>query len=66
MITMERMLLSSVHMGHFVKKWNPKMSPYIFVEKKGRHIIDILQTLLYMRKVCTFLKKETKKGKKRG
>ena len=64
MITMEKMLISSTHLGHPVKKWNPKMNPYIYGKRKGLHIIDILQTIIYMKKVCSFLKKETKKGKK--
>ena len=58
------MLLSGTHLGHPFKKWNPKMKPYIYGKRKGMHIIDILQTLIYMRKVCNFLKKNTKTGKK--
>ena len=64
MITIEKMLSSSIHLGHPIKKWNPKMSPYIYGERNGIHIIDLLQTLIYIKKVCSFLKKETKKGKK--
>ena len=33
-------LEAGVHFGHLRKKWNPKMLPYIFAEKKGIHIID--------------------------
>lgn len=64
MITIEKMLMSSIHLGHPIKKWNPKMSPYIYGERKGIHIIDLLQTILYLKKVGNFLKSETKKGKK--
>lgn len=64
MITVEKLLASSVHLGHSVKEKNPKMSPYIYGERKGIHIIDLLQTLIQTRKVCKFLSNSTKKGRK--
>ena len=64
MITIEKLLASSVHLGHPIKKWNPKMSSYIYGERNGVHIIDLLQTLIYIKKACALLKKESKKGKK--
>lgn len=39
----------------------PKMSPYIYGERNGIHIIDILQTLICIKKVCNFLKQSKKK-----
>lgn len=56
MITLEQMLLSSVHLGHKVKQWNPRMSSYIYAEMNGVHIIDLLQTLICLKRVCRFLK----------
>lgn len=56
MITLEQMLLSSVHLGHKVKQWNPKMSPYIFGERNGIHIIDLLQTFVCLQRTLKFLK----------
>jgi len=64
MITLEQMLISSVHLGHEVQKWNPKMSPYIYGERNGIHIIDLLQTLICIKKVGNYLENSTKKGKK--
>lgn len=64
MVTLEKMLMSSVHLGHQIKQWNPKMSPYIYGERKGIHIIDLLQTLICLQKTCNFLTKSTKLGKK--
>ncbi|EPS73482.1 hypothetical protein M569_01263, partial [Genlisea aurea] len=61
MITVEKLLASSVHLGHSIKEKNPKMSPYIYGERKGIHIIDLLQTLIQTRKVCKFLSYSTKK-----
>lgn len=64
MISLEKMLESSVHLGHPVRQWNPKMSPYIYGERNGIHIIDILQTLISLNKVCQFLTGARKKNKK--
>lgn len=63
MITLEQMLNSSVHLGHHVQKWNPKMAPYIYGERNGIHIIDLLQTLICLEKACRFLSKTSKGGK---
>nr|YP_007517044.2 ribosomal protein S2 [Euglena viridis]AEY70816.2 ribosomal protein S2 [Euglena viridis] len=63
MVTLEQMLISSVHLGHQVQQWNPKMSPYIYGERNGIHIIDLLQTLVCLKKVCNFLSKSSKMGK---
>ena len=35
------LLEAGVHFGHLKRKWNPKMAPYIFMEKNGIHIIDL-------------------------
>ena len=43
-VTYNQMLEAGVHFGHLRKKWNPKMAPYIFMEKKGIHIIDLNKT----------------------
>ena len=42
--TYKELLDAGVHFGHLKKKWNPKMSPYIFMERKGIHIIDLNRT----------------------
>lgn len=43
--TMRALLETGVHFGHRVRRWNPKMRPYIFTERNGVHIIDLQQTL---------------------
>lgn len=63
MIFLEKMLNSSVHLGHNVKQWNPKMNPYIFGERNGVHIIDLLQTFVCIEKTCNFLLSSRKKNK---
>ena len=55
MVNLEQMLNCGVHLGHRVKKWNPKMSPYIFGIRGDIHIIDLVQTLICLKKACNFL-----------
>ena len=43
--TMRQLLEAGVHFGHHTRRWNPKMRPYIFMERNGVHIIDLQQTL---------------------
>lgn len=64
MITLEHMLESSVHLGHSVKQYNPKMRPFIYGERNGIYIIDVLQTLICLNKVSLFLKNSKKSNKK--
>jgi small subunit ribosomal protein S2 len=44
-VTLKQLLETGVHFGHRTQKWNPKMSPYIFTQRNGIHIIDLQQTL---------------------
>jgi len=64
MLSLEQMLSSSVHLGHHIKQWNPKMSPYIYGERNGIHVIDLLQTLICLEKACKFLSTISKSNKK--
>jgi small subunit ribosomal protein S2 len=43
--TMRQLLEAGVHFGHHTRRWNPKMSPYIFGTRNGVHIIDLEQTM---------------------
>ncbi len=43
-VTLKQMLEVGVHFGHRTQKWNPKMKPYIFMQRNGIHIIDLQQT----------------------
>ncbi len=58
------MLDAGVHFGHLRKKWNPKMLPYIFAEKKGIHIIDLNKTTESLHEVSGLLKQIARSGKK--
>lgn len=63
MISLEQMLSSSVHLGHQVQHWNPKMGPYIYGERNGIHVIDLLQTLICLQKACNFLSRSARSKK---
>jgi small subunit ribosomal protein S2 len=60
----EELLEAGVHFGHLKRKWNPYMSPYIFTEKKGIHIIDLNKTIVQLDQACAALKQIAKSGKK--
>ena len=44
-VSMKALLEAGVHFGHQTRRWNPKMSPYIFTERNGIHIIDLQKTI---------------------
>jgi len=60
----KQLLDAGVHFGHMKRKWNPKMAPYIFMEKKGIHIIDLNRTSEHLENAATALKQMAKSGKK--
>lgn len=60
----QQLLDAGVHFGHLRKKWNPKMLPYIFAEKKGIHIIDLNKTIDGLQEAAAAMKQIAKSGKK--
>ena len=60
----QQLLEAGVHFGHLKKKWNPKMLPYIFAEKKGIHIIDLNNTVECLQETAAALKQIARSGKK--
>ncbi|MCR5489397.1 MAG: 30S ribosomal protein S2, partial [Saccharofermentans sp.] len=44
-ILMKQLLEAGVHFGHQTRRWNPKMSEYIFTERNSIHIIDLQKTV---------------------
>jgi small subunit ribosomal protein S2 len=60
----QQLLEAGVHFGHLRKKWNPKMLPYIYAEKKGIHIIDLNKTVECLQETASVLKSIAKSGKK--
>ncbi|XZO01680.1 MAG: 30S ribosomal protein S2 [Microcoleus sp.] len=63
-VSLAQMLESGVHFGHQTRRWNPKMSPYIFTERNGVHIIDLVQTAQLMEDAYEYMRVASEKGKK--
>jgi small subunit ribosomal protein S2 len=58
------LLDAGVHFGHLTRKWNPKMAPYIFMEKNGIHIIDLNKTQVALDEACQAIKNIVRSGRK--
>ncbi|MCB0395508.1 MAG: 30S ribosomal protein S2 [Flavobacteriales bacterium] len=63
-LTQKELLDAGAHFGHLKRKWNPKMAPYIFMEKNGIHIIDLNKTIAKTETARAALKQMAKSGKK--
>jgi small subunit ribosomal protein S2 len=63
-VDFKELLDAGVHFGHLKRKWNPKMAPYIFMEKNGIHIIDLHKTAAKLDQACAALEQIAKSGKK--
>ena len=64
MLDFNQMLDAGVHFGHLKRKWNPKMAPYIFMERNGIHIIDLNKTVAKIDEAAEALKELAKTGRK--
>ena len=62
-VSLEELLESGVHFGHQSRRWNPKMFPYIYTERNGIHIIDLVQTAQLLNEACEFIKNSASEGK---
>jgi len=63
-INHKELLDAGVHFGHLKRKWNPKMAPNIFMEKKGIHIIDLYKTGDAMENAAKAMANIAKSGRK--
>ncbi|MCU7822650.1 30S ribosomal protein S2 [Kitasatospora sp. DSM 101779] len=61
-VTMRELLESGVHFGHQTRRWNPKMKRFIFTERNGIYIIDLLQSLNYIDRAFEFVKETVAHG----
>lgn len=60
----KELLDAGVHFGHLKRKWNPKMSPYIFMERKGIHIIDLNRTTECLDRAANAARQIARSGRK--
>lgn len=63
-VSLAQLLESGVHFGHQTRRWNPKMSPYIFTARNGVHIIDLVQTAQLMDSAYNYVRTASEQGKK--
>ena len=64
MVTIKDMLDSGVHFGHQIQRWNPKMKPYVFGDRRGIHIIDLQKTLEMTQKALKAIEEMAAQGHK--
>jgi len=62
--TYQDLLDAGVHFGHLTRKWDPKMSQYIFMERNGIHIIDLNKTQAKLEEAAAAIKQIVKSGRK--
>lgn len=62
--TYQDLLDAGVHFGHLTRKWDPKMAPYIFMERNGIHIIDLNKTITRIEEAAAAIKQIVKSGRK--
>lgn len=63
-VTYKELLDAGVHFGHLTRKWDPRMAPYIFMEKNGIHIIDLNKTIACLDQSSEIIKNIVKSGRK--
>nr|YP_009294435.1 ribosomal protein S2 [Asparagopsis taxiformis]AOM65918.1 ribosomal protein S2 [Asparagopsis taxiformis] len=63
-VSLAELLEAGVHFGHQARRWNPKMFPYIYTERNGIHIIDLVQTAQLLTEAYDFVKNSASEGKK--
>ena len=62
LLTMKELLETGVHFGHRTQRWNPKMEKYIFMERKGIHIIDLESTQALFEETYDFVRDQVRHG----
>ncbi|RMF59744.1 MAG: 30S ribosomal protein S2 [Bacteroidetes bacterium] len=63
-VSIEALLKAGTHFGHLTSRWNPKMKPFIFMERNGIHIIDLTQTQALLDKAADAAARFARRGKK--
>lgn len=63
-VTLPQLLEAGVHFGHKASRWNPKMRPFIFTERNGIHIIDLVQTARFLNTTYEYMREAADAGKR--
>ena len=62
-VQLAQLLEAGVHFGHKANRWNPKMFPYIYSERDGIHILDLVQTSQLLNEASQFVNTAAQKEK---
>ncbi|EHL15080.1 30S ribosomal protein S2 [Peptoanaerobacter stomatis] len=62
-VSMKQLLEAGVHFGHQTRRWNPKMSRFIFTERNGIYIIDLQKTVKKLEEAYSFMREVAETGK---
>ncbi len=63
-VNYKELLDAGVHFGHLTRKWDPRMAPYIFMERNGIHVIDLNKTMACLDQACGAVKGIVRSGRK--
>lgn len=63
-VSLAQLLESGVHFGHQTRRWNPKMSPYIYTDRNGVHIIDLVQTAQFIEEAYAYVRNASERGRR--
>ncbi len=63
-VEVAQLLAAGCHFGHLTRRWNPKMRPYIFMERNGIHIIDLMKTQNLLEEACNEISNIVAEGKR--
>ncbi len=61
-VSMKQLLEAGVHCGHQTRRWNPKMAPYIYMERNGIYIIDLQKTVKKLEEAYAFVRELAENG----
>ena len=63
-VSLAELLESGVHFGHQTRRWNPRMSQYIYTARNGVHIIDLVQTAQLMEEAYDYMRTSSERGQR--
>ncbi len=63
-VEVAELLAAGCHFGHLTRRWNPKMRPYIFMERNGIHIIDLMKSQALLDEACNAISNLVAEGKR--
>lgn len=63
-VEVAELLTAGCHFGHLTRRWNPKMRPFIFMERNGIHIVDLVKTQALLEEACNAIGNVVAEGKR--